>query len=217
MIHFIQEIALYMLGAYVVGAVYGWFMHSIRTEHDQSRQEHDHALALVQLRTENQGLRDQINALQRRIESLEETPPGITAAQDWESEYDLQVLSDIEPHNLKRLAEENIRTTRDLYRFCSSEQAIYDLAQKVRVEDFAITRWVSISHLLRVADIDVKMAELLEATEIYSLEDLARQRPARLLEKLAKTNQREHMVERLPSEESIGHWIEHAGHLLKMA
>ncbi len=57
---------------------------------------------------------------------------------------------------------------------------------------------------------------MLEATEIYSLQDLAAQKPARLGEKLAKNNEREKILEVLPDESKLAGWIEHAQHMVNM-
>ena len=57
---------------------------------------------------------------------------------------------------------------------------------------------------------------LLEATEIYSLEDLAAQKPVRLGEKLAKNNERENILSELPDEAKLSGWIEHAQHILDL-
>ena len=99
----------------------------------------------------------------------------------------------------------------------ASEEDVYELAKQAKVEDFSIQRWVSIAHLLRVADIDIAYAELLEATQIYSLEDLAQQKPARLIEKMAKTNANNGTNLSMPSESDTAAWIEHAKHLIGIA
>ena len=103
-----------------------------------------------------------------------------------------------------------------MWKYCENDDAVYDLATKIGVEDFAIQRWVSISQLLRVANIEVKDAELLEATEVYSLQDLAMQKPVRLGEKLARNNEREKILDELPSEDKLSAWIEHAQHILSL-
>ncbi len=206
--YLIQEISFYLLGAFVIGAVYGWVLRGIRARRDLNVVLDRHEREIVQLRNENVLLAD-------RIEQLELIPAG-GGAEDWQDEYPLNEIKDIEESTLAKLRALNINTTKDLWKFCNSEDAVYDLAEKIAVEDFAIQRWVSISQLLRIANIEADDAVLLEATEIYSLEDLANQKPVRLGEKLKKNNQRENILSEIPSEEKLSGWIEHAQHILSL-
>jgi hypothetical protein len=211
--YLIQEISIYLLVSFVIGALYGWVIRGVRLKRDLDRQLQEnndtHEKQLTQLQHENQSLRE-------KIEQLEFIPPS-GAADDWQDEYSLEVITDIEPSTLKKLAAEKITTTKQLWKACNSEEAVYDLAAKIGVEDFAIQRWVSIADLLRIANIEAEDAILLEATEIYSLQDLATQKPARLAEKLAKTNTRENVLDELPGEEKLARWIEHAQHVVERA
>ena len=204
--YLIQEITLYLAAAFIIGAIYGWVIRGIRSQRELTPQLDRHEKELQQLRSENESLKE-------RIEQLELIPAS-GAAEDWQDEYPINVIEDIESSTLSKLADQNVKTTKQLWKFCSDEDKVYDLAAKIGVEDFAIHRWVSISQLLRVANIEADDANLLEATEIYSLEDLAAQKPVRLGEKLTKNNERENILEEIPDEEKLAGWIEHAQHIL---
>ena len=208
MSYLIQEISLYLLGAFVIGVIYGWIVRGIRAQRDLNNLLDRHEQEIVQLRNENKSLAD-------RVEQLELIPAS-GAAEDWQDEYPLNEIKDIEASTLSKLSAMQINTTKDLWKFCNNDDAIYDLAEKIGVEDFAIQRWVSISQLLRVANIEADDAVLLEATEIYSLEDLSAQKTVRLGEKLAKNNQRENILSELPDEAKLSGWIEHAQHILNL-
>ena len=208
MSYLIQEISLYLFVAFIVGALYGWLVRGIRSERDLNSHIGRHEQEIQKLRAENALLAD-------RIEQLELIPAS-GAGEDWQSEYPLDVISDIELSTLPKLAEMQIHTTKDLWKYCHNDDAVYDLATRIGVEDFAIQRWVSISQLLRVANIEADDAALLEATEIYSLQDLSAQKPVRLGEKLAKNNEREKILSVLPEEEKLSAWIEHAQHILSL-
>ena len=208
MSYLVQEISLFLLGAFIIGVVYGWIVRGMRAQRDLSnvldRQEQE----IAQLRNENALLAD-------RIEQLELIPAS-GAGEDWQDEYPLNDIKDIEVSTLSKLAAMQIKSTKDLWKFCNTDDAVYDLAEKIGVEDFAIQRWVSISQLLRVANVEADDAVLLEATEIYSLEDLSNQKPVRLGEKLAKNNEREKILSELPGEAKLSGWIEHAQHILNL-
>lgn len=208
--YLIQEISIYLFVSFLIGVLYGWVVRGVRLKRDLDSRLNEniqtHEQQINQLRRENQSLLD-------RIEQLEFIPPS-GADEDWQDEYSLEVITDIEASTLKKLAAENIETTKQLWKFCATEDALYDLAGKIGVEDFAIQRWASISDLLRIANIEAEDANLLEATEIYSLQDLSTQKPKRLSEKLAKTNARENILSQLPDEDKLARWIEHAQHVV---
>ena len=206
--YLIQEISLYLAVAFLIGAIYGWVVRTIRSQRDLSSHLDRHEQELKQLRSENEMLKE-------RIEQLELIPAS-GVEEDWQDEYPINVIEDIEASTLNKLADIKIETTRQLWKYCDSEDKVYDLAAKIGVEDFAIQRWVSISQLLRVANIEADDANLLEATEIYSLEDLAAQKPVRLGEKLARNNEREQILDSIPDESKLAGWIEHAQHILSL-
>ena len=206
--YLIQEISALLAAAFLLGAIYGWVVRAIRSQRDLSSHLDRHEQELKQLRSEN-------DALKERIEQLELIPAS-GAEEDWQDEYPIKVIEDIEASTLNKLADMNIKTTKQLWKFCDTEEKVYQLAEKIGVEDFAIQRWVSISQLLRVANIEANEANLLEATEIYSLQDLAAQKAVRLGEKLTKNNEREHILDSIPSEKKLADWIEHAQHILSI-
>lgn len=206
--YLIQEISIYLFAAFVIGVVYGWIVKGIRAQRDLNEHLDRHERELEALRAENQ-------SLAQRIEQLELIPAS-GGAEDWQDEYSLDVIKDIESSTLAKLKDVHINTTKDLWKKCDSDDAVYDLATKIGVEDFAIQRWVSIAQLLRVANIEADDAVLLEATEIYSLKDLAAQKPVRLGEKLEKNNARENILSQIPEQEKLSGWIEHAQHILSL-
>ena len=206
--YLIQEISIYLFAAFVIGVVYGWVVRGIRGQRDLNEHLAKYEAELAELKSENKSLAD-------RIEQLELIPAS-GGAEDWQDEYPLDAIKDIESSTLVKLSDNKINTTKDLWKACQNDDAIYDLAVKIGVEDFAIQRWVSISQLLRVANIEADDAVLLEATEIYSLEDLAAQKPVRLGEKLEKNNAREKILNEIPNQEKLSGWIEHAQHILSL-
>ena len=206
--YLIQEITLYMFGAFLIGALYGWLMRGMRYKNDLDLQLQRHEQELERWRSHSERLNE-------RVEQLELIPAG-GAGEDWQDEYDLKVIADIEASTLPKLAQLNIKTTKQLCKYCHNQDTLYDLAEKIGVEDFAIQRWLAIAQLLRVANIEVDDAALLEATEIYSLNDLSQQKPPRLREKLTRHNQRENILAEIPDEEKLAAWIEHAQHILNL-
>ena len=204
--YLIQQISTYMLIAFLIGAVYGWLVRAVRANKDQQVAKEVQEATLLQHR----------QACKRLLEKIEqlELIPDIGGAEDWQDDYSIDVISDIESSTLNKLKDLGIQTTKQLFTLCADDDAIYQLASKIAVEDFVIQRWVSIADLLRVANIEVDDAQLLEATEIYSLSDLSKQKPQRLGEKMTKTNQQHSLLTVIPDADKLQTWIEHADHML---
>lgn len=208
MSYLIQELSLYLLAAFVIGASYGWRLRSMRAHQEQQSPKRDAEQTIQRLQTEQQ-------QLLARIEQLQ-LIPATGAGEDWQDDYPLQVITEIEPGTLRKLTLAGIETTGQLWKTCQDDAAIYALADKIAIEDFVIQRWVSIALLLRVANIEATEASLLERTEIYTLADLAAQKPARLCEKLTKNNQQAPLLDKLPEQAQCAAWIEHAQHILDL-
>lgn len=206
--YLIQEMSLYLLAAFIVGVSYGWILRSFRAKQDQQQKQQQAQVAIQRLQAEQQ-------QLQARLEQLQSVPVS-GRAQDWQDDYPLEVITDIEPAIRDKLANQGIESTKTLWQSCQDDEAIYSLADKIAIEDFIIRRWVSIAVLMRVADIGFADAHLLERTEIYELADLAAQKPNRLVEKLAKNNQSPDSASTLPNAEKCASWIEHAQHLVQL-
>jgi len=204
--YLIQQISIYMLVAFLIGAVYGWLIRSGRANKDEQTAKECYQQSLQQVQLEQQRLLE-------KIEQLEMIPES-GAGEDWLDDYPLNVIDDIEPSTLSKLQALGITTTKQLFNQCADEDAIYQLASNIAVEDFVIQRWVSIADLLRVANIEADDASLLEATEIYSLSELSQQKPQRLREKLSKTNMNQQRSTAVPETDKLQIWIEHASHIL---
>jgi len=204
--YLIQQISIYMLVAFLIGAVYGWLIRSGRANKDEQTAKERYQQSLQQVQLEQQRLLE-------KIEQLEMIPES-GAGEDWLDDYPLNVIDDIEPSTLSKLQALGITTTKQLFNQCADEDAIYQLASNIAVEDFVIQRWVSIADLLRVANIEADDASLLEATEIYSLSELSQQKPQRLREKLSKTNMNQQRSTAVPEIDKLQIWIEHASHIL---
>ena len=127
--YLIQEITLYLAVAFIIGVIYGWVIRGIRDQGELTSHLDRHEKELQQLRSENTALKD-------RVEQLELIPAS-GGAEDWQDEYSISVIEDIEPSTLSKLADQNIKTTKQLWKFCDSEDKVYDLAAKIGVEDFA--------------------------------------------------------------------------------
>ena len=67
-----------------------------------------------------------------------------------------------------------------------------------RVEDAAITQWISLADLMQVKCMTLKLAELLITSGIHSINQLRNCIPENLHQRLAEINEQEKLLERAP-------------------
>lgn len=73
-----------------------------------------------------------------------------------------------------------------------------------------ILKWVNHADLFRVDGVEGQYAELLEASGVDTVVELAQRNPQHLAEKLAEVNEAKHLVRRLPGEKDVERWIAEA-------
>ena len=109
--YLLQEISLYLLVTFVVGALYGWIVRSLRAKQDNKQYEDQNNRRLEEHEQALQALRAENESLLNRIEQLEFLPAS-GGEEDWQDEYSLDVIRDIESSTLKKLNDLNISTTK---------------------------------------------------------------------------------------------------------
>ena len=73
-----------------------------------------------------------------------------------------------------------------------------------------ILRWVNHVDLFRIKGVEAQYAELLEASGVDSVPELAQRNASHLYAKLVEVNAKRPLVGRLPSEGQVADWVEEA-------
>ncbi len=111
----------------------------------------------------------------------------------------------------KKLRALGIETTEDLLQRCCTRQGWEEVADKIGLKErFVVRKWASMCDLMRIPGVMGQFAELLEFSDVNSVQDLASRDPAQLLDKMFDVNQREHRVKEVPRLEVVANWIEQA-------
>lgn len=106
-----------------------------------------------------------------------------------------------------------VKTTGDLLKKCSIESGLQQVVKAGDVTDSVVRQWVSMSDLMRVPDVDGQFAELMEASDIKSVLELAQADANALTVKMQIINQREHKIPdsiELPDVGMVADWIRDA-------
>jgi predicted RecB family nuclease len=109
-----------------------------------------------------------------------------------------------------------IRTTEKLLETAKSLKGRQMLAEKTDICHKELLRVANMIDRMRIKGVGQDYAELLEAAGVKTVRDLRHRNPARLAEAMARANTERKLVRVLPSEHTVGRWIDHARKLPDM-
>ncbi|HRF60833.1 MAG TPA: DUF4332 domain-containing protein [Fimbriimonadaceae bacterium] len=109
-----------------------------------------------------------------------------------------------------KLDEAGVGTVEALLEQGATREGRAALVEKTGISDTLILKWVNRADLDRVKGIGSEYADLLEAAGVDSVPELAQRNAANLHEKLVTINEDKSLVRRVPSDDEVASWIEHA-------
>lgn len=109
-----------------------------------------------------------------------------------------------------------INTLADLLKEGATRAGRESIAEKSGLSEKQILEWVNRADLDRVKGVGSEFADLLEASGVDSVAELAQRVPANLAAKMAEVNAAKNLVNRVPSESEVAGWVENAKTLDKV-
>jgi predicted flap endonuclease-1-like 5' DNA nuclease len=106
-----------------------------------------------------------------------------------------------------------IRTTEKLLETAKSLKGRQMLAEKTDITQGQLLRVANMIDRMRIKGVGQDYAALLEAAGVSTIKELRYRNPARLADAMAKANSERKLVRVLPSEQTVGRWIDHAKNL----
>jgi predicted RecB family nuclease len=103
-----------------------------------------------------------------------------------------------------------IRTTEKLLETAKSLKGRQMLAEKTDIAQDQLLRVANMIDRMRIKGVGQDYAALLEAAGVSTIKELRYRNPGRLAEAMAKANSERKLVRVLPSEQTVGRWIDHA-------
>ena len=85
-----------------------------------------------------------------------------------------------------------------------------DMAKVTSLSVVRILEWVNRADLYRVKGVGGQYSDLLEQAGVDTAKELAQRNPKNLLQTLLETNERCHLVRKLPTEGQIKNWVKYA-------
>ncbi len=127
--------------------------------------------------------------------------------------YPIAYLERFAPGAAATLKSVGIRTTGKLLELAKNPKGRKLLAAQACIDEKCILRWANMADRMRIKGVGEDYAELLEAAGVDTVRELKYRNPSNLAKAMAAVNAKRKLVELLPSEKTIGRWIEHARRL----
>ncbi len=125
-------------------------------------------------------------------------------------------LSEIEgigPVYQEKLKSAGIRSIENLLEKGRTKKDRVHLTEITGVSDKLILEWLNRADLARVKGIGSEYADLLEASGVDTVPELARRSASNLVEKMAEVNAEKKLVRRLPVLSQVENWVAQAKEL----
>lgn len=113
----------------------------------------------------------------------------------------------------KKLRDAGVSNTDMLLEAGSTRKGRDELAARTGIASKLILEWVNHVDLFRVKGVGEEYADLLEASGVDTVPELAQRRADNLHKKMAEVNAEKKLVRQLPSEKQVQEWIEQAKEL----
>lgn len=92
----------------------------------------------------------------------------------------------------------------------STKKGRADLAEKADVSEKLILKWANHADLDRIKGIGGEYAELLEASGVDTVPELAQRKPDNLHAKMVEVNENKKLVRKLPTAAQVADWVAQA-------
>jgi predicted flap endonuclease-1-like 5' DNA nuclease len=113
----------------------------------------------------------------------------------------------------KKLRDAGVSSTEMLLEAGSTKKGRDDLAAKSEIAPKMILKWVNHVDLFRIKGVGEEYADLLEASGVDTVPELAQRRADNLHKRMSEVNAEKKLVRQLPSEKQVQEWIDQAKEL----
>ena len=110
----------------------------------------------------------------------------------------------------EKLGAAGVSTVESLLDAGATSHGRKEIAEKTGISEHLILKWVNHSDLFRINGVAGEYAELLEASGVDTVVELAQRNPTHLQAKMAETNEAKKLVRRVPSETEVEGWAKEA-------
>lgn len=127
--------------------------------------------------------------------------------------YKIEDVEGIGPTYGEKLRAAGIDDTDALLNACKTSAQRKDLAQKTEISDGHILKWANMVDLYRINGVGSEFSELLEASGVDTVPELAQRNAENLAAKMHEVNDAKSLTRRVPTADEVAKWVEHAKEL----
>jgi uncharacterized membrane protein HdeD (DUF308 family)/predicted flap endonuclease-1-like 5' DNA nuclease len=136
---------------------------------------------------------------------------GLSNPEDLEKfKRQLEYIEGIGPVYAGKLADNGIQTPLDLLHQGATSKGRADIASRAEISSSLILEWINQIDLYRVKGVGSEYADLLEASGVDTIVELAQRNPLNLYQKLSEVNEEKHLVRKLPAQSQVEDWVSQA-------
>ena len=128
----------------------------------------------------------------------------------------LESMEGIGPVYATELRNSGVDSINALLKKGATRNGRQEMAAATGLPERRVLEWVNRADLYRVKGIGGQYSDLLEQSGVDSVVELVQRNPKNLVAALAETNERCHLVRKLPTEQQVKGWIRHAKTLKKV-
>ncbi len=115
-----------------------------------------------------------------------------------------------------KLAKAQVGSTTTLLARAATAAGRSELAKASGVTEKRLLEWVNRADLVRIVGVGKEYSDLLEASGVDTVPELAKRKPANLLEAMTVVNTKKKLVRQLPTEAKVAGWVAQAKKLPKL-
>lgn len=119
-------------------------------------------------------------------------------------------IEGIGPAYAEKLAGAGVTSVEKLLEAGKTSKGRAELAEKTGLDAKSILKWVNHADLMRINGVGPQFAELLEASGVDTVPELAQRNAANLAAKMEEVNAAKNLANRVPSETEVTKWVEEA-------
>jgi hypothetical protein len=204
--YLITQIIICLLIAAIIGFIIGWLLRGLGCNNNEEAYEGANLNDSNAAATSSSG----INTLSS-AGSAAATGAPVTKAPV--KSHQIERIEGIGKSLGNYLRNIGVKTTLDLIEKCSTQSGFQQVVKAAEVVEPVVTQWVSRADLMRIPGVDGQYSELMEVSDIKSVQDLGNAEAQALTSKMQTVNQREHRIPDsipLPDVNMVANWIRDA-------
>lgn len=124
--------------------------------------------------------------------------------------YKVEDVEGIGPTFGEKLRGAGIEDTDSLLNACKTPAQRKDLAEKTGISDTHILKWANMVDLYRISGVGSEFSELLEASGVDTVPELAQRNAENLAAKMIEVNDAKSLTRRVPTAADVEKWVAEA-------